>query len=136
LHQEVWLDAFRGVEIPSSSRGLFAPGSNRIAPSQGRPGLLRDGIREERAVDSLAEAQFESAESNADFRSSMAEALHKALEGLPPRHREILVLHYLRDLNHTRNSCHPGPARPATVKKPPFFTPRIELRNIVERKHL
>jgi len=131
LHQEVWLDTFRrlkSLQVPEAFRARLY----RIAHHKAAR-FVRDGIREERAVYSLAEAQFESAESNTESALD-AEALHKALEALPPRHREILVLHYLRDLT-TQEVAAILDCPPGTVKSR-LFHARIELRNIVERKHL
>src|SRR5467141_4249024 len=65
LHQEVWLDAFRGLkslQVPEAFRAWLY----RIAHHKAAR-FVRDGIREERAVDSLAEAQIKPAESNTDF---------------------------------------------------------------------
>src|SRR5215471_4082775 len=95
LHQEVWLDAFRGLkslQVPQAFRAWLY----RIAHHKAAR-FVRNGIRKERAVESLAEAQMETSESDTDF-ALCAEALHKALEILSPPHREILVLHYLQDL--------------------------------------
>jgi RNA polymerase sigma-70 factor (ECF subfamily) len=131
LHQEVWLDAFRGLkslQIPEAFRAWLY----RIAHHKAAR-FVRDGIREEQAVDSLAEAQIKLSESNADFALD-AEALHKALSILPPHHREILVLHYLRDLT-THEVAAILDCPPGTVKSR-LYHARIELRNIVERKRL
>jgi RNA polymerase sigma factor, sigma-70 family len=131
LHQEVWLDAFRGLkslQIPEAFRAWLY----RIAHHKAAR-FVRDGIREEQAVDSLSDAQIKSSESNADFALD-AEALHKALSILPPHHREILVLHYLRDLT-THEVAAILDCPPGTVKSR-LYHARIELRNIVERKRL
>jgi RNA polymerase sigma-70 factor, ECF subfamily len=131
LHQEVWLDAFRGLkslQVPEAFRAWLY----RIAHHKAAR-FVRDGIREGRAVDSIVESHIESAESNADFALD-AEALHKALEALPPHHREILVLHYLRDLT-TQEVAAVLDCPPGTVKSR-LYHARIELRNIIERKCL
>jgi len=61
-----------------------------------------------------------------------AEALHKALQLLPSEQREILVLHYLRDLSTQELAvvldC------PAGTVKSRLYHARIALRRIMERK--
>jgi RNA polymerase sigma-70 factor, ECF subfamily len=131
LHQEVWLDAFRGLkslQVPEAFRAWLY----RIAHHKAAR-FVRDGIREERVVESLVEAQSENSETDAEIALD-AEALHKALEILPAHHREILVLHYLRDLSTQEVAaildC------PAGTVKSRLYHARLELRKIVERKRL
>jgi RNA polymerase sigma-70 factor (ECF subfamily) len=131
LHQEVWLDAFRGLkslQIPEAFRGWLY----RIAHHKAAR-FVRNGIREERAVESLVEAHIESLESDADIALD-ADALHKALQVLSPHHREILVLHYLRDLT-TQEVAAILDCPPGTVKSR-LYHARLELRNVIERKRL
>jgi len=131
LHQEVWLDAFRGLkslEIPEAFRAWLY----RIAHHKAAR-FVRDGIREERAVESLAKARSEYSEADGEIALD-AEALHKALEILPTHHREILVLHYLRDLS-TQELAAILDCPPGTIKSR-LYHARLQLRNIVERKRL
>ena len=131
LHQEVWLDAFRGLkslQVPQAFRAWLY----RIAHHKAAR-FVRNGIRKERAVESLAEAQMETSESDTDFALG-AEALHKALEILSPPHREILVLHYLQDL--TTQEVAAILDCPVGTVKSRLYHARLELRNIVERKRL
>ena len=131
LHQEVWLDAFRGLkslQVPQAFRAWLY----RIAHHKAAR-FVRDGIREERVVESLVEAQGEPSETDTDLALD-AEALHKALEILPPHHREILVLHYLRDLS-TQEIAAILDCPTGTVKSR-LYHARFELRNVVERKRL
>ena len=130
LHQEVWLDAFRGLkslQVPEAFRAWLY----RIAHHKAAR-FVRDGIREEHFVESLVEGRTENSETGADIALD-AEALHKALEILPTHHREILVLHYLRDLS-TQEVAAVLNCPPGTVKS--RLDARLELRNIVERKRL
>ena len=131
LHQEVWLDAFRGLkslQVPEAFRAwLYQIAHHKAAR------FVRDGIREERAVESLGEASVDRSEPEHEVALD-AEALHKALENLPPHHREILMLHYLRDLS-TRELAAILDCPPGTVKSR-LYHARIQLRNIVERKRL
>src|SRR5262249_29658579 len=125
------LDAFRGLnslQVPESFRAWLY----RIAHHKAAR-FVRDGIREERAVESLGEASADRSEPESDIALD-AEALHKALEKLPPHHREILILHYLRDLS-TQEVAAVLDCPPGTVKSR-LYHARIQLRNIVERKRL
>jgi RNA polymerase sigma-70 factor (ECF subfamily) len=131
LHQEVWLDAFRGLKslrVPEAFRAWLY----RIAHHKAAR-FVRDGIREERVVESFVGARSENSDTDADIAVD-AEALHKALEILPTHHREILVLHYLRDFS-THEVAAILDCPPGTVKSR-LYHARLELRNIVERKRL
>jgi RNA polymerase sigma-70 factor (ECF subfamily) len=131
LHQEVWLDAFRGLkslQVPEAFRAWLY----RIAHHKAAR-FVRDGIREERAVESLGEARSEHSEPDADIALD-AEALHHALQILPAHHREILILHYLRDLS-TQELAAILDCPPGTVKSR-LYHARLQLRSIVERKRL
>jgi RNA polymerase sigma-70 factor (ECF subfamily) len=131
LHQEVWLDAFRGLkslQIPEAFRAWLY----RIAHHKAAR-FVRDEIRHEQAVDFLAQTRSESPELDGEI-SLDAEALHKALELLAPHHREILVLHYLRDFS-TQELAAVLDCPSGTVKSR-LYHARLELRNIVERKRL
>ncbi len=123
LHQEVWLDAFRGLkslQIPEA----FGAWLYRIAHHKAAR-FVRNEL--------LAQAHTESPHADGEI-SLDAEALHKALELLPAHHREILVLHYLRDFS-TQELAAILDCPPGTVKSR-LHHARIELRNIVERKRL
>src|SRR5690242_7023624 len=131
LHQEVWLDAFRGLkslQVPEAFRAWLY----RIAHHKAAR-FVRDGIREERAVESLVEARSEYSEADVEIALN-AECLHKALEILPAHHREILILYYLRDLS-TQELAAILDCPPGTVKSR-LHHARLQLRNIVERKRL
>jgi RNA polymerase sigma-70 factor, ECF subfamily len=131
LHQEVWLDAFRGLkslQVPEAFRAWLY----RIAHHKAAR-FVRDGIREERALESLGETSNENSETDADMALD-AEALHQALQILPAHHREIIILHYLRDLSTQELAaildC------PAGTVKSRLYHARLQLRNIVQRKRL
>jgi RNA polymerase sigma factor (sigma-70 family) len=131
LHQEVWVDAFRGLkslQVPEA----FCAWLYRIAHHKAAR-FVRNGIRAERVVESLAEVRSEHTEADAEIALD-AEALHKALEILPVHHREILVLHYLRNLS-TQEVAAILDCPPGTVKSR-LYHARLHLRNIVERKRL
>ncbi|HWX18400.1 MAG TPA: RNA polymerase sigma factor [Candidatus Binatia bacterium] len=131
LHQEVWLEAFRGLkslQIPEAFRAWLY----RIAHHKAAR-FVRNEIRQEQVTASLVDTWSEPAAADGDIALG-AEALHKALEILPPHHREILVLHYLRDLS-THEVAAVLDCLPGTVKSR-LYHARIALRNIVERKRL
>src|SRR5882672_10349933 len=131
LHQEVWLDAYRGLKsllLPEAFRvWLYRIAHHKAAR------FVRNEIRQEQVTASLVEAQDESSGADGDIALD-AEALHKALEILPPHHRDSLVLHYLRDLS-THEVAAVLDCVPGTVKSR-LYHARIALRNIVERKRL
>src|SRR6266567_3733519 len=96
IHQEVWIDAFRGLhslQIPEAFRvWIYQIARHKAAR------FVRNEVAEKTAADSLSEA-LEQSESANSFDAIEAEAVHKGLQLLPGHHREILVLHYLRDLS-------------------------------------
>jgi RNA polymerase sigma-70 factor (ECF subfamily) len=131
LHQEVWLDAFRGLkslQVPEAFRAWLY----RIAHHKAAR-FVRDGVREVRAVESLGEASADHSQLEPDIALD-AEVLHQALQILPAHQREILILHYLRDLSIQELAaildC------PSGTVKSRLYHARIQLRNIVERKRL
>src|ERR1051326_2356498 len=96
LHQEVWLDAFRGLpslQIPEA----FCVWIYRIAHRKAAR-FIRDELQHEQAAKSFSEssAQAQALECPETFD---AEAVHQALQLLAPHDREVLVLHYLKDLS-------------------------------------
>lgn len=131
LHQEVWLDAFRGLkslQVPEAFRvWLYRIAHHKAAR------FVRDGIREERVVESLVDAGGEHSENDPEIALD-AEALHQALQILPTHHREILILHYLRDLS-TQDLAVILDCPLGTVKSR-LYHARLHLRNIVQRKRL
>src|SRR5215467_4041367 len=85
LHQEVWLDAFRALkslQVPEAFRAWLY----RIAHHKAAR-FVRDGIREEQAVEALGETRSKDLVPHAEIALDV-EALHKALENLPGHHQE------------------------------------------------
>jgi len=100
LQQEVWIDAFRGLpslQIPEAFRAWIYRIARRKAAR-----FIRTEKLNEKTADSLADSLPED-----DPRKQEAaveepfdpELVHRALERLPQAEREVLVLHYLRDLS-------------------------------------
>ncbi len=92
--QEVWLRAFRTISRLEEPRRL-RPWLYRIAH-----GLVVDRIRHDVAQ---ANAEREralppDAAAEPTFTAEDAGAVHRALDGLDARHREVLILHFLEDM--------------------------------------
>jgi RNA polymerase sigma-70 factor (ECF subfamily) len=94
--QEVWLALFR--RLPS----LRAPGAFRVWLYQIAHdrvvSLLRRRRRQEKVQEELAEHFADCQEGNHELAFDRAELVHKALDLLPPEHREVLVLRFLEEL--------------------------------------
>jgi len=140
LHQEVWIDVYRGLpslHIPEAFRAWIYRIAHRKAAR-----FLRAEKRLETAAAPFASAaapdpapQEQQPQQNFEPETRLmldAEALHKALQLLPSEQREILVLHYLRDLSTQELAvvldC------PAGTVKSRLYHARIALRRIMERK--
>ena len=94
LHQEVWLDAFRGIahlRAPEAFRVWIYQLARRKAARFFQQRL--SGLADLDSAD-VSEIPLESAETPVD-----AEAVHHALGQIDPGAREVLTLHYLRDLS-------------------------------------
>jgi RNA polymerase sigma-70 factor, ECF subfamily len=94
-HQEVWLDAFRGLRrlhTPEAFRSwLYRIAHNKAAR------YIRREIRDEQVIEPLNESHHEVCvlpDSPFD-----AEAIHRGLDRLPALQREVLTLYYLQDLS-------------------------------------
>jgi RNA polymerase sigma-70 factor (ECF subfamily) len=100
--QEVWLKAFRTI------RRLENPGSVRAWLYRLTRGLAIDHVRKEAAEERREQVHAEErAEERPDpgeepaFDAEDAAALHRALDTLDIRHREVLVLHFLEEMTLT-----------------------------------
>jgi RNA polymerase sigma-70 factor (ECF subfamily) len=131
LHQEVWIDAFRGLpslQVPEAFRVWIYRIAHRKAVRF---------IRNERLHEKTNTVVSESAPPEHELPAEPpvdAEAIHQALQLLSPDDRELLVLHYLRDLSTQELAvvldC------PAGTIKSRLYHARIALRRIIERKKL
>jgi RNA polymerase sigma-70 factor (ECF subfamily) len=92
--QEVWLRAFRSIRRLEDPRRL-RPWLYRIAQ-----GLVVDRIRHDvsRAQAERARAVTPDAAAEESFAAEDAAAIHRALDALDARHREVLVLYFLEDM--------------------------------------
>jgi RNA polymerase sigma-70 factor (ECF subfamily) len=94
--QEVWLNAFRKIALLTEPRQI-RPWLYQLAR-----GLAIDRVRKERA-DNRREREHATNPSvwtdEATFGAEDANAIHRALDTLEVKHREVLVLHFLEDLS-------------------------------------
>lgn len=93
--QEVWAVAFRGLRSLKEPRAL-RPWLYRIAH-----GMVVDRIRHETCRERAERAWAEQAPAGQEpsFDADDAAAIHRALDELDAKHREVLVLHFLDDLS-------------------------------------
>jgi RNA polymerase sigma-70 factor (ECF subfamily) len=93
--QEVWLAAFRGI------RRLHDPRALRTWLYRIAHGLVVDRIRYDTARQEVERAWAESPEACEDsgFDEEDAAAIHRGLDSLEAKHREVLVLHFLNSLS-------------------------------------
>jgi RNA polymerase sigma-70 factor, ECF subfamily len=128
VHQEVWLDVYRGLkslEVPEA----FGVWVYQIAHHKAARFVRRE-IRVEAAVELLTEA-----ESSERWESELdGEAVHRGLEALPVEQREVLTLHYLRDLSMQEIATVLG--CPAGTVKSRLYHARKALRQVMERNRL
>jgi RNA polymerase sigma-70 factor (ECF subfamily) len=92
--QDIWLAAYRGIKRLRDPQAL-RPWLYRIAH-----GLVVDRIRFETSRERAERVWAESSETNDDsFDGEDAAAVHRALDEIDAKHREVLVLHFLNDLS-------------------------------------
>jgi RNA polymerase sigma-70 factor (ECF subfamily) len=92
--QEIWLAAFRSIRRLEEPRRL-RPWLYRIAH-----GLVVDRIRQDvsRGQVELERALSPAAAVEESFAAEDAAAIHRALDALEPKHREVLILHFLEEM--------------------------------------
>jgi RNA polymerase sigma-70 factor, ECF subfamily len=93
--QEVWLRVFRSIrklKDPDALRSWLYSIAHGVAVDRIRANIAREQAESEHTedFDELEEPQFGIED---------AEAIHDALRRVGPRHREVLVLHFLDDLS-------------------------------------
>jgi RNA polymerase sigma-70 factor, ECF subfamily len=97
LLQEVWLTAFRGF------RRLQDPGALRVWLYRIAHSLAVDFVRADRSRERAERvwAEPEGAEGGDDqsFDAEDAAEIHRALDQLDVKHRDVLVLHFLNDFS-------------------------------------
>ena len=131
LHQDVWIEVFRGLpslEIPEAFRAWIY----RIAHHKAAR-FIRNEKRREKKGSVAAEAIPQQEYSDRDVIFNV-EALHQGMQLLPTEHRELLVLHYLRDLS-TQELALVLDCPSGTIKSR-LHHARQALRRIIERKKL
>ncbi|QEH35415.1 RNA polymerase sigma factor SigV [Aquisphaera giovannonii] len=121
--QAVWMTAFRGLrrlEEPSALRTWLY----RVTRGHAVGHVRRDVARAS-AERSLAEDAEEASppEDDGRFDAEDAAAVHRALDALDVRHREVLVLHFLEDMPVADVAAVVG-CPPGTVKSRIFHAKR------------
>ena len=127
-HQEVWLDAFRGLRRLRAPEA-FRPWLYRIAHDKAAR-FIRHEIRNGELIEPIAEthaAMVSERESPTDI-----EAIHRALDRLPPLQREVLTLHYLQDLSQQEMTVVLG-CPPETIKSR-LHHARMALRSLLGKE--
>lgn len=131
LHQEVWMDVFRGLpslQLPEAFRVWIY----RIAHHKAARLIRRELLKAEMNK-VLPDTEIQQAQSDCE-ETFAAQAVHTALQEVDPHHREILVLHYLRDLSTQELSAVLG--CPTGTVKSRLHHARRALRRVIERKKL
>ena len=125
--QDVWIKAFRGIGR------LKEPGSLRPWLYRITLGIATDRIRRDVARERAEESQAElyDAAADADFALNDAEAIHRALDELEFRHREVMVLHFMEDFSVEETAAAVG-CPEGTVKSRIHYAKRA-LKKILER---
>jgi RNA polymerase sigma-70 factor (ECF subfamily) len=92
--QEIWLRVFRSIERLEDP-GRLRPWLYRIAH-----GLVVDRIRHDTSQTQAEQVRAQTPDAGAgqSFTAADAAAIHGALDQLDPKHREVLVLHFLEDM--------------------------------------
>lgn len=93
--QEVWIKVFRTI------RKLNDPGSLRPWLYRITHGVAVNRVREHVSRERAEEAHGAGTQDAAEplFTKDDAAAIHDALNGLTPKHREVLVLHFLEEFS-------------------------------------
>jgi RNA polymerase sigma-70 factor (ECF subfamily) len=129
--QEVWVVALRSIrkldEPRAVRRWLY-----RITRSR-----AIDRIRAERSRDRAERVRAESAPEDQtgpepSFDGDDAKALHRALDEIGPKHREVLVLHFLDDLSIAEIASVVG--EPAGTVKSRIFYAKRALKEALARR--
>jgi len=127
--QETWLRAHRGIrhlKDPASVR----PWLYSIVRAAAIDHIRRDTARERAEEIHSAEAERTAGES---FDAEDAAEVHRALDQLEPRHREVLTLFFLEDFSHKEIAAVVGCAE-GTVKSRLYYA-KQEMRELLKGKY-
>ncbi|MDB6131629.1 MAG: rpoE 12 [Verrucomicrobiales bacterium] len=131
LHQEVWVDVWRGLQALQAPEA-FRVWIYKIARHKAAR-YRRNEFREQLFTESLAE-NIPGEEMQEEEPVFDAESLHAGLATLPLKQREILTLHYLKDLSIDEIGevleC------PAGTVKSRLYHARKALRRLLEKRNL
>ena len=125
--QEIWLRAFRSIRRLEEPRRL-RPWLYRIAH-----GLVVDRIRHDlsQARAEQARAVTPDAAAEEPFAAEDAAAIHRSLDALDAKYREVLILHFLEDMPLADVAAVIG--RPVGTVKSRVFYARQALREVLLR---
>ncbi len=126
--QEVWLTAFRAIRRLADPRTV-RPWLYRITHDRAIDRIRRDRSRG-RAERARAESVPEELDDGPSFDAEDAQALHRALDRIDLRHREVLVLHFLDDLSIADIAAVIG--EPAGTVKSRIYYAKRALREVLQ----
>ena len=129
LHQEVWVDAFRGISSLQSPEA-FRVWIYRIAHHKAAR-FVREEIGRKEMARALSEETANQPAMEEYSAIEDTQAVHRALQVLPAAERELLTLYYLRDLSLEEIAavleC------PVGTVKSRLYHARGALRRVIER---
>jgi RNA polymerase sigma-70 factor, ECF subfamily len=131
LAQEVWMDVFRALPRLANP-DAFLPWFYRIARNRAYQIFRRRG----QIIQALDVQDFNVAEEQDqtdDFTAEDAQAVHAALDGLSPEHREVLLLRFMEGMSYDDIAVVVG-CQVGTVKSR-LHHAKQALRHILENKH-
>ena len=115
--QDVWLDVHRSIATLTDPGALEA-WLYRVARNRTVRHLRRRVTPARTIEDGQVDREIDRA---GDFSIEDAEAIHRALDGLAPEHREVLLLRFLEEM---RKSCIGRPSLEALCSVEPYSTPK------------
>lgn len=129
-HQELWLDVYRGLRNLRSA-DAFRGWLYRLARAKAARFFHRD-LRETTRLEPLADEHAELGDEAPPVAD--VERIHQALDRLPEAQREVLTLHYLRDLS--LEEIAEAVACPVGTVKSRLHHARLAMRQQLERERL
>ena len=125
--QEVWIRAFRGI------RKLKDPGALRPWLYSMAHGISIDHLRRMnvRAENEVTGSEIPDVAADETFTNEDAAEVHRALDELPPAHREVLILFFLEEFSIAEIAQTTG-CPEGTVKSRLHYAKK-ELRTIISR---
>ena len=129
--QEIWLEAFRGLPGLRDS-GAVCGWLYRIAHSKACQ-VLRRREPPRATIDEADNVADDAAGNDDDFSAEEAAAIHAALDGLSPDHREVLLLRFVEQMSYEQMAAVTG-CGVGTVRSRLHYAKR-SLRRALERNY-